>query len=220
MTRPGREARRTLGGMRWTRVIAAAGGLALGAVGGVGPGGCGSTPRLPETAAAPLPENRPRDFELAVTVLSPPGARDQADQSELMDEEGQFGPPPGSGPKLPRSLRPARYIVEADAVLRVAEGEGAKTTTFPLRTRQLSSRQFDALWRQLRQSNLLAPGNPARIDAPEDAIRSPDRTVALIYTSYESQRVTLRVLLDRRSEDAIAAERLVDRLAELAWIRD
>lgn len=206
--------------MRWNRVIAVAGGLALGAVGGVGAAGCSATPPLPETAAAPLPDARPRDFELAVTVLSPPVAKAGVDEEELMDEAGQFGPPPPSGPRLPRSLRPARYIVEADGVLRVAEGEGAKTTTFPLETRQLSSRQFDALWRQLRQTNLLASGNPARIDAPEDAVRSPDRTVALIYTSYESQRVTLRVLLDRRSEDAIAAERLVDRLAELAWIRD
>lgn len=123
-------------------------------------------------------------------------------------------------PNLPRSLRPARYIVEADGVLRVSIGAGASTTTFPSQTRQLTPRQLDALWRQLRATNLLAQGNAARIEGPEEAKRAPDRTTALIYASFDGRRVQLRLLLDRGSDDAVAAERLVDRLAELAWIRD
>lgn len=147
----------------------------------------------------PPPDERPEDFTLAVTVLTP---------RELLRVD------------LPRSLRPARYIIEADGALRAAVGPGAGATTFPPRTRQLTAREFDGLWRQLRETALLDPGHPARVSDPETVTRAPDRTTALIYVSFEGTRRTLRVLLDRSSEDAVAAERLVDRLAELAWMKN
>src|SRR5438105_14278814 len=83
--------------------------------------GCSSPPRVMdargEAARAAVPRERPADFTLAATVLSP-GSVDAK--------------------KLPRSLRPGRYIVEADGVLRAATGPGATTTTYPRRTRQLT----------------------------------------------------------------------------------
>src|SRR5262245_38039155 len=158
---------------------------------------CSSTPAA-LSPPPPIPEERPQDFVLAATVLTPTDVKTT---------------------NLPRSLRPARYIVEADGVLRAAVGAGSTTTTYPPQTRQLTARQMDSLWRQLRESNLLDPGNPSRIDAPEAVARAPDRTTALIFVGGDGRRVTLRVLLDRRTEDAVAAERLVDRLADLAWIR-
>lgn len=121
---------------------------------------------------------------------------------------------------LPRTLRPARYIVEADGALRAAVGPGADANTFPGRTRQLSPAQFDALWRTLRQSGLLDADNPSRIEDPEAITRSPDRTTALVYVGFAGQRVTLRILLDRSAPGAIETERLIDRLAEWAWITD
>jgi hypothetical protein len=161
-------------------------------------GGCRSTPP-PPPAPEPVPERRPEDFVLSATVMTP------------RDVEGV---------RLPRSLRPARYIVEADGVLRAAVGAGSTTMTFPAQTRQLTPAQFEGLWRQMRESGLLDAANPSRIEGPEEAVASREHTTALIYASYLGRRRTLRVLLDRGSAEALAAERLVDRLAELAWIRE
>jgi hypothetical protein len=136
------------------------------------------------------------DLALAATVFSP------------------RVPLPESG--LPRSLRPARYIVEADGVLRAAQGP--TSPGFPPRVRQLAPREVDQLWRLLRDSGLLDEANPGRISDPEDAVRSGDRTTALVFVSYSDRRTTLRILLDRSTQDAIEAERLVDRLAELSWV--
>lgn len=161
--------------------------------------GCGSTPALPPPKPVALPDARPADFTLAVTVLAP--AHDRARPADL-----------------PRSLQPGRYIVEPDGSLRVALGPGSTVTTFPPRTRTLSPRQMDMLWRQVRDSGLLDPGNPGRITGPEEALRSRDRTTGLFYIAQEGNRATVRVLLDR-SEASLGAERLVDRLAELGWVK-
>jgi hypothetical protein len=194
-----------MGCMRVCRVILALAAVVMGA--------CASAPP-PLPKAEPIPDQRPEDFVLAATVLAPredPPALRDPDEDEAVRSERV---------RLPRSLRPARYIVEADGTLHAAVGRGASAETYPPQTRQLTPRQYDLLWRQLRGTNLLDPGNPARIEGPEGAKRAPDRTMALIYVGYEGKRITLRVLLDRGSEDAIAAERLVDRLAELAWVRE
>jgi len=162
-------------------------------------GGCGGPVRAVSVPVAVIPESRPADFTLAVTVLGP--ARGQA--------EGE----------LPRSLTPGRYIVETDGSLRVSLGAGATARTYPPRTRQLTPRQMDLLWTGIRDSGLLDPGHPGRINWPEDAVRSADRTTSLFYVGHDGGRTTVRVLLDRTSEGAVAAERVVDRLAELGWVR-
>jgi hypothetical protein len=157
---------------------------------------CGSSNKKLALEGNPPPEHRPDDLAIAATVFSP--------RTPLPDVN------------LPRSIRPARYIIEADGVLRASQGTEA--VTFPSRVRQLSPRQADQLWEILLDSGLLDEGNPNRVSDPESAVRSGDRTTAMIFISYGGKRSTLRVLLDRATPDSIAAEKFIDRLAQLAWV--
>lgn len=159
--------------------------------------GCRSKP-LPRPTSTPvvIPDDRPPDLALAATVFSPRVPLPTA--------------------QLPRSLKPARFIIEADGVLRSAQG--AQSPDFPPRARQLTPRQMDQIWRLIRDTGFLNEGNPARIEDPSGTVRSGDRTTAMIYITYSGRRVTLRFLLDRSTQDAVQAEQLIDRLAELAWV--
>jgi hypothetical protein len=163
-------------------------------------GACSSPPRVAPPAGTPVPQERPSDFVLAATVLA--GAR--------------TGDPAG----LPRSLQPARYIVEADGALRAATGPGSDEQTFPPRSRQLSPREFDQLWALVRDSGLLDPACPARVDDPSTIERAGPRTTALLWVSYADTAATLRVPLDRTGPQALPTERIVDRLAQWAWVKD
>ena len=78
---------------------------------------------------------------------------------------------------------------------------------------------MDQVWRLVRDSELLDPDNPARVDDPSSIAVSPDRVMATVYMSGAGRRRTLRVLMDRGSPTAMAAEQLADRLAEMAWVR-
>lgn len=158
---------------------------------------CGSTPRKIESVSRPLPDERPEDLSMAATVFAPRVA--------LPDVE------------LPRAFMPGRYIIEADGVLRAGQGDGP---AFPRRVRQLTPRQSDQLWRLVRDSGLLDEANPNRVSDPDSLVRSGDRTTALLYIAYAGNRATVRVAMDRSNADAFAAERIVDQLAELAWVKD
>src|ERR1051325_3817480 len=92
----------------------------------VGLWGCAGAP------VARVPEGRPSDLMVAATVLAP------VREGEVVGTEG-----------WPRSLRPSRFVIEADGWLRAAQGSEAVATTFPSRTRWLSGREMDELWRQL-----------------------------------------------------------------------
>jgi hypothetical protein len=162
--------------------------------------GCHAPPQAPPALGDPPPQTRPRDFVLAATILAPQRAT------------------PATG--LPRSLQPARYIVEADGCLRAAIGPGSDEKTFPPRSRQLTPRQADQLWRLVLDSGLLDPASPVRVDDPSAIERPANRTLALIWVSYADTGATLRVPLDRSARESIAAERVLDRLAEWAWVRD
>jgi hypothetical protein len=155
---------------------------------------CSSAPPPVERVAEDIPASRPPDFTLAMTVYAPAGTR------------------PG---QLPRSLKPARYIVEPDGALRA--DARTKSVPYPPMSRRLAPEQMDQLWRMLRESALLDPANPARVDDPA-GVAPADRSLATVYISYFSTRRTLRIPLDRSSETALAGERLADRLAEWAWI--
>ena len=160
--------------------------------------GCHSASPVAPPTVTELPDARPDDFVLAATVYSPKSMREA---------------------KLPRSLRAARYIVEADGVLRAATGPGGEATTYPGQTRRLSAREFDSLWRMVRESGLLDAASAWKVEDPEGITRATDRTTALVYVGYEGKRTTLRLLLDRSGPEAVAAERVVDRLAEWAGER-
>lgn len=156
----------------------------------VGLTACSSTP---PPVAAPLPSTRPADFTLAATVYSP------------------------DVPSLPRSLRPARYILGADGALRAASGAPASEETFPPIRAQLTPTQIDELWQLVRGSDLLNPSHPARVRNPQAIPASFDAPTALLRISSGDAATTLQVPLDRSGDAGLPAEQIVDRLA--AWSR-
>ena len=156
--------------------------------------GCASRPKDPDPMAFDGP---PPDFAVAATVYAPPPA-------------SAAEPPP------PRPLRPARYVLDADLVLHSALGPGLDETTFPPQTRRISQRDADRLWRLIRDSGLLDPGSPHRVDAAETYTPRPDRTSAVLTVSYAGVRRSSRILMD---DDGSAPGRgVIDELALLAWV--
>lgn len=151
----------------------------------------------------------PPDFTLGVTVLRRPaeaGSRAAAYRS------------------LPIPIRPARYIVETDRILRVAVGSGARESVFPDQTRQLTQSQFESLWETLRTSPLVEADHPARVAVGPDAESLGDRTVYIVTFSAAGARRTLSIPAATASspesaEGAGDAAKLVEQLAGLAWMQ-
>lgn len=148
--------------------------------------GCAGEPACGSLDPALSADSAPADFTLAVTVA---------------------GPAAPSDAPVPRSRHAARYVMEADWVLRAAVGQSAGENTFPAQTRQLTAKQVDRLWQDLRDSGLLENPSPAAGQA--DAVYT-------IYYVAGGCRGTIR--LDR--ENRSGASRLVDDLAALAWVAD
>ncbi len=140
--------------------------------------------------------NRPEDFTLAATVH-----------------------PAQSGRTVPRPLRPGRFILEADSVLRWSPGPTERGVPPPIR--HLSPAENDDVWRLALGSGLLEPDSPFRVYGPieVDPVAS-GAPVAIIEIAFAGQQTRSRVPLDRSSDEAVLAERLIDRLAELAFIRE
>ena len=124
-------------------------------------------------------------------------------------------------PDRPTVLRPARYVIESDAVLRAAVGYGASEKTFPPETRQLTRAQMADLWRELRDSAMVDPGHPARVgrlpDLEDFSRETEGRGGYSISFSVEGERRILAI--DEADPAAADARELVAHLAELAWIR-
>lgn len=151
---------------------------------------CGTAPRA-EPGAIPL------DFALAITVFAPARA--------LRNPET----PPGS--------RPARYVMEADWVLRSNVTPDPSPEDFPPATRVLPREEVRALWDALRESGLLDP-------APEVVVASPAlyrpparRTTWLVGYGAEGRRRA--VAITEGTPEAAAAAALADRVARLAFER-
>jgi hypothetical protein len=160
-------------------------------------GGCVGQERR-EVPVADVPEAVPADFALGLTVYSP---------ARLAEDVRS----------LPRALRPARYVLEADHLLRVAIGSGATPTTFPPATRQLDDEQVQRLWSLLRLSGVLDPDATVAIANVETYMPRHDRTTAVMSVTNTGKRRAVRVVLDRSTRQAILIEQLTDKLAELAW---
>jgi hypothetical protein len=138
----------------------------------------------------------PPDFSIAVTVL------------------------PGDAPSdsIPRALRPARYLVEPDGVLRVSTQPASRAWSYPPATRQLTGREMDRLWRLVGPAGLLDPATPARLTRAEGADAPGPVAVAIIFAQFAGRREAYRTVLARADAQQVLAERLVDHLADLAWI--
>lgn len=170
------------------------------------PAGCQTAegPVLPGTEARLPPGERiddaPRDFSISVTVFNP----------EVDDRTPDR--------EIERALRPARYVVQPDAVLRSAVGPGVRPTMYPPYTRQLVERQVDQIWRAVRDSGLLEPAQPTRIDSVDTYLPPPTGPTAVLEVAAAGERRAFSVPLDTGDAEAIAVRQLVDRLAALAWL--
>ncbi|TVQ60873.1 MAG: hypothetical protein EA378_10650 [Phycisphaerales bacterium] len=168
--------------------------------------GCSAAegPVLPGTEARIAPAERiddaPGDFSLSVTVFN----------AEVDDRTPESA--------FDRSLRPARYLVQPDAVLRSAVGPGVRPSMHPPYTRQLVQRQVDQLWRAVRDSGLLEPAQPTRIDSVDTYLPPPTGPTAVVEVAAAGERRAFSVPLDTGDAEAIAVRQLVDRLAALAWL--
>ena len=170
-----------------------------------GLGGCAGAggARFERAIASPEP---PTDFSLAATVLRPVPLA-------LAAGVRVAGAPTGTAD------RPARYIVEADSVLRAAIGHGAQDATYPSRTRQLTRAQRVQLWRELVATPLVDVEHPARAGrAPsieEASEASGGKTTWVIEFSAAGRRQVL--VIHEGGEGEAEARRLVESMARLAW---
>lgn len=168
--------------------------------------GCASAPRAdaPPESVSPAAASRPvpDDFALGLTVTNP-STRTVADHPN------------------PRWARQARYVLEADSVLRVMRGPGTTRDTFPPFTRRLSREQVESIWRivediptqpTIEPASSLLPGSPQRATA------GPSYDLELAAHGRRSRHTFTQT--DPDEAGAAQARLLADRLAELAWLRD
>lgn len=147
----------------------------------------------------------PPDFWLAIAVLRAPA--DAASRAAAYQ-------------KLPVEVRPSRYIMEADGILRAATGSGASLETFPDQTRQLTPEEVRSLWETLRTSALVRDDHPARRGVGPTVSSIGDRTVYVVsFAAGGWRRVLAMDALPEPGEGAEDARRLVERAAELAWVK-
>lgn len=146
---------------------------------------------------ATLGSGRPADFMLDLTVMS--SAEELADQ---------------------RWARPARYIVEPGGTLRASVGEGVGPEIFPPRLRTLDPAEMDRLWRLTVESGLFREESPLRIEAPERLGVVGGAPIAAIRRMGAGSQRSIVVFLEGGDEDARNTVLLVERLADLSWIRE
>lgn len=205
--------------------------------------GC-TTERMAEYNRAIAAETPPRDFTVSVTVLSAratSGARSiitpgrnglPGGETIIPAAGGQTGASVASAPII---VRPARYVMEADWILRGAVGATSRETFFPDQTRQLDAAQVEKVWKAMQASGVLDEHNPslvARAPTPEE-IDADQRGVPTRYIVSYSVAGTRRTLVMDAPEvkpeivggttpdkvDGTAAV-VVKTLGELCWMRE
>lgn len=167
--------------------------------------GCATTAPI-VAFAQPSP---PEDFWLSVTVQGPQRATGYA--------------------MLARSDRPARYVVEADRVLRAAVGPGASENRFPPQTRTLSDEQFARVWRVLRESSIVRDQSATMVSTMPTLDTAPTGTSIIIsYVANGLHEAHVIPLSETPSESPTVsgfsmsalnrdARAIADTLAELSW---
>ncbi len=113
-----------------------------------------------------------------------------------------------------REFAPARYIVEADGVLRAAVGEGVTVQTYPGRTRDLTTEEWTTLWETLLATGVLNEDDPRAIEGEMSLTPDPLRR-AVVWANGDGRSAGM--VIDPSRDEATAA--LVTMLEELAWIR-
>jgi hypothetical protein len=143
-------------------------------------------------APQPLPEARPTDFGLGVTVYAPPGEVRRAGQ------------------------RPARYLVGPDGRLRAAVGSGAEVGVFPPSMRRLDEGERDRLWSMLASSGMDTVSGALRVSSPETFDPPSGRRVYLVEVTADGRRMAVAMPEGEPETEAFAA--IADTLAEWAWV--
>lgn len=168
----------------------------------LGIAGCSTSPRpLAEPEPVVLPDRAPDDFALSITVVGPASGAEPAED-------------------LPRAQRPARYLVEADGILRAAVGPGSTPRVFPRETRQLNKAQVQRLWRLVGETGLLQPTTLTRIDNTETFFPQRARPTALVYIHQQGEGSHYAVRLPVGDAESPAVAQLIDEVAALAWIEE
>lgn len=166
--------------------------------------GCASQ-RQARFDAAMASEAPPPDFWISVAVVKAPADTGSRAAAYL---------------RMPAARRPARYIVEADRVLRAAVGSGSAEETFPTETRRLTQAEFDSIWNQLRRSPLTAAEHPARVGRAPTPSSVGAATVYVVSYSAGGDRRTLAIEVEPNAgPNAAEAGKLVEHLAGLAWMK-
>ncbi len=162
-----------------------------------------NAPTLDEVTLAS--ERSPLDFQLALTVL--PATRGRTGETD------------------PAALRRGqRYVIEADRVLRSAEGPAAGRSAFPGRTRQLTREQAADLWDVILGSEMgptitrrLVAGNaeahPGLVGSLAGRTFAPDQATVLVWVHADGAARQF-ALTGERATDALM---LIERLSELSW---
>ena len=161
--------------------------------------GCASAPASNDQAALATP---PTDFTLAFSVLTPPSRRNIW--------------------TLPREQRPSRFVIETDWVLRGFSGTRLADESFPRETRQLNHEQISAIWSDLAAADLLNPAHPAIVGSPPvlpipSVPPAPTANFEALWVVTITADGDRRMLILRPDERA-AAEPLLNRLSDLAWL--
>ncbi|MEM7756176.1 MAG: hypothetical protein AAF297_11135 [Planctomycetota bacterium] len=142
-------------------------------------------------AGPAIPADRPPDFSLAVTIYRPNPVPIEA----------------------PIEQRDARFVLEADGVLRAEFGPKAREMGFPRIVRRLRPEQIDAVWNRVRDAELLGLSPEGRIPGPEVFVPT-GRSEAVIETMADGRRRTVVRTLDREAESE-----LLDDLGNFVWVR-
>lgn len=167
------------------------------------PAGDQGGPRAGTATSVSLPEQAPEDFALSVTVATPDPNRDPS--------------------TMARWQRPARYIVEPGGSFRASVRPGARVDAYPPPIRTLSRAQVETLWASVRADSWMSepPAGSKAVASPEVETMPPEiqRRSALVWISAAGMRRGVVVPLAAGSPESDAAARLIDQLAELAWVR-
>jgi hypothetical protein len=142
--------------------------------------------------AGGLPDRRPPDFALGLTVYTP------------------------EGPVRRPGQRAARYIVDADGWLRAAVGPGAESDLYPMLARRLTAPQRDELWSLIRAAGFASVSEPLRIAGPENFDPPSGRRVYLVELTAARDRSG--VAMPEGEPETEPFIDLADRLATWAWV--
>lgn len=145
--------------------------------------------------------DRPAGFTIAATVYPP--------------EDDASGTPP-------RALRPARYVVQTDAWLRMASGPMLQRpgAEYPALVRRLSPWQMDALWRMVHEEGLADPAHLGNVTGPPPAPEHPEFPTAVFEITRDFSPRIVVVVLDGQSAQSEGAARVLDLLADLGWVAE